>query len=279
MLLMASQHISFPLKTSEKKAWTDLRVAIYMTTHLSEEHVEFLQKCWPAGLAKLPLLQHAHLILYTSGNATDELLKMLPFQSVVVKHYDEEPLTYEQYDKRKQIGAIRAMQDPFKGDNDWFKGYDWVIRLNPDVLIRRDEWLRATMVNETIDAILIRFMAQRIHTDFTAFRPRAINKTRLLHSPFTNAEQHMFGGVEHLVQSGRVAWLPHAQHIPEGIGRVVGSKSAVVHHHDLYRHCPAYFNATKGNFFLIILFLLFLCLVWLLRSFPTRKTNVRVMLT
>ena len=172
----------------------------------------------------------------------------------IVKHYQDQPLppalTQEQNEvRKKQNGAIQAMQDPFQEENNWFAGYDWVIRMNPDVLIRRDEWLRATMMNETIDAILIDLTPVGVHTDFTVFRPSAVNKTRLLHTRSTNAENHMLGGVEHLVQSGRIAWLPHATQIPRFSGRVVGPQSDVIHHHSLVKYCPDYFNATDGTHF------------------------------
>lgn len=235
--------------------WSNLKVAIFMTTHLSQEHVAFLQNCWPAAIDKLPLLRDAHLILFTSGNVTEKLLKPLHFQTITIKRYKEYVPPFQprfKKDRQKQSGAIKAMQQPFLNSNrDWFRGYDWVVRLNPDVLVRDDDWLRKTMLNKTVDAIVIEKWPKLVHTDFVAFRPHAVNKTELLNRRATSgtAEMHMYRGVEHLIQQGRVARLPHAQRIPETDARVVGKQSPVIHHHDLYKYCPNYFNATHGDFF------------------------------
>jgi hypothetical protein len=214
-----------------------------MTTHLSAEHLKFLNECWPSAIEKLPLLRDAHLIMYTSANITEDLLKKLPFQSITVKTYNE--TRYAEI-RRKQDGAIRAMLDPFKYN--WFSNYDWVIRLNPDVLIRRDEWLRMTMLNETVDAILIEYIKGRaIHTDFTAFRPSAPRKDKLYESRITTAEYQIYGGFEHIIQSGRLQWLPHAERTG-GAARVVGKQSDVIHHHELVNYCPDFFNVTQEEF-------------------------------
>lgn len=55
-----------------KRPWSRLKVGIYMTTHLSKQHIEFLQKCWPTAIEKFPLLRDAHLILDTSANTTGD---------------------------------------------------------------------------------------------------------------------------------------------------------------------------------------------------------------
>jgi hypothetical protein len=62
-----------------------------------------------------------------------------------------------------------------------FDGYDWVIRLNPDVLFRREKWLRQTMLMPDVDAILVDYttpeqpLRRLLNTDFYAFRlPRWI---------------------------------------------------------------------------------------------------------
>jgi hypothetical protein len=97
--------------------------------------------------------------------------------------------------EQKQNGAKRAMIDPFDPNSNhtdtsndestnttsWFDGYDWVIRLNPDVLIRREKWLRQTMLMPDVDAILVDYTTPEqplrllLNTDFYAFRlPRWI---------------------------------------------------------------------------------------------------------
>ena len=243
-----------------------LKVAIYMTTHLSQEHVEFLRNCWPAATKRLPLLQEADLILYTSGNVTDDLIRPLHFRTITIKHYHEAlPLSpsasgpraaRREYRRKKQLGAVQAMTDPFQPQHHWFDGYDWVIRVNPDVLIRRDTWLHQTMRNTSIDAILIDYSAgqhRMLHSDFVCFRPSALNHTKHqqllpVQKRIPRAERHMYQILADVVQSGRYAWLPNAQRDGDR-ARVLGPESDVIHYHPMREHCPDYFDATDGKFF------------------------------
>ena len=145
---------------------------------------------------------------------------------------------------------MQAMIDPFKKENMWFQNYDWVIRVNPDVLIREDTWLRQTMQNPAVDAILINLTEgtrKRLHTDFLAFRPTAIQSEKLfkLHN---SAEAHIYAAFDAIIKRGRVAWLPNV--VRKGrAAKVLGLESPVIHHHQLHWHCPDYLNATDGSWF------------------------------
>lgn len=173
-------------------------------------------------------------------------MNKLPFQSITVRHYNEldvAPNDSIKRNKKKQLGAIQAMKDPFLRDNNCFDSYDWIIRLNPDVLIRNDEWMRATMLSATVDAILIQYKPGEIHTDFTAFRPHAIDtNATYTEKGKPNAERHFFHYLEKVIASGRIAWLPKVER--SNYARVVGQHSPVIHDHALLKHCPNYFNAT-----------------------------------
>lgn len=237
------------------------RVAIYMTTHLSVEHVAFLTKCWPAATERLPLLAASDLILYTSFNPPQALLKPLQFQNIIIRRY-RQPLngtllSNGTFDPR-QAGAIQAMTDPFQPGAEWFADYDWIIRLNPDVLIRDDTFLRQAMRDDSIDAVFAvcergvvvaprpndaLLLRGRLHTDFTAFRPSAVNVTALLSKALMtgNAEQHLTNSMVDILNSGRYRVLPGA-HKHGKYCRVVGVDSPVVHVHQLVDHCPDYFH-------------------------------------
>jgi hypothetical protein len=140
-------------ETFSKPSWTRLRIAVYMTTHQSEQHLQFLEKCWPHATNHLPLLQHADLIYYygRDPNATNtaleppmRVLKQLQFHNITIRQFEN--LGY-------QVGAKQAMVDAF--EHGWFDGYDWIVRLNPDVLIRNDTWFLEQMVNTSVDALFI----------------------------------------------------------------------------------------------------------------------------
>jgi hypothetical protein len=230
------------------------RVAIYMTTHMSEQHRQFLLHCWPAAVQRLPLLRNADLLAYTSSsNKTDEaLFYNLGFPNVTILHY-------QVYDY--QEGAVVAMVDPFLPEHaHWFEPYDWIVRLNPDVLIRRDDWLRATMKDDSVDGIFVTVgkgrIGTKVHSDFYAFRPQAAQGERFLQRyeamkewKTLNAEKHLSIGFQGLIQSERVRFLPNVELRNKFLFRVEGKDSDVLHTHELVDSCPNYFEATDGQFY------------------------------
>jgi hypothetical protein len=232
-------------------AWSKLKIAVYMTSHLSEKHLKFLNLCWPYASGYLPLLRNSHLILYTSAEPQQDILDRMQFKSVTVRRYVDPPLGNEtgiSEETVKQMGAKRAMMDPFLKENRWFDGYDWVIRLNPDVLIRRDTWIRQTMLNTSIDGIFIDYSKKRtkgVHSDFYVFRPSAANDTALIDNfhKRPTAETHLYSGFRDTIRRKRVAWLPGAK-IRRESARVMGKESPVIHFHAYFKACPHYFNAT-----------------------------------
>merc|ERR1712151_1377186 len=81
-------------------------------------------------------------------------------------------------------GAISALALASK--HGWFDEYDWVFRMNPDVIIQDDAWILDTITNDH-DASLIYIECQpqlaprfhnvrKIHTDFFALKPSSIDK-------------------------------------------------------------------------------------------------------
>jgi hypothetical protein len=72
------------------------------------------------------------------------------FRSKHVTIYNHGPAGY-------QDGAIAALAEA--DTNGYFQGYDWVIRLNPDVLILDDTWIVQTITqkrnNESNDPSLL----------------------------------------------------------------------------------------------------------------------------
>jgi hypothetical protein len=238
-------------------AWSKLKIAVYMTSHLSEKHLMFLHRCWPHASGYLPLLKNSHLIMYTSAEPPQDDLDRMQFKSVTVRRYVDPPSGGNETgisDKAaKQMGAKRAMVDPFLKENRWFDGYDWVIRLNPDVLIRRDTWIRQTMMNTSVDGIFVDYSKKSgkgIHSDFYAFRPSKANGKALIDNfhKRPTAETHLYSGFRDTIRYKRVAWLPGAR-IHREWARVIGKESPVIHYHGYFKACPHYFNATYRNIY------------------------------
>ncbi|CAB9527411.1 expressed unknown protein [Seminavis robusta] len=271
-----STSITSTSSTSKSKRPDGLKIAFYMTTHVSDLHLEYLQKCWPAAMAKLDILQHVDLIVYTSNYNHDNTFQSLGFDNVIFKRYNEtvdpnipdpDKLPNDK-NMQKQEGALRGMVDPFlvhPGSTDWkttpahwFADYDWVIRLNPDVLIRNDTWLLSQMRSPSVQGIFVRWdtpSAQLyLHTDFSAFRPSAIDYDAMLleyqtqrHQGKFRAERHFTFGFQHLLKqqpdTPAVAFVPRVvKSTTHGVGHVGGYHCDIVHIHPFVKHCPDYFQ-------------------------------------
>ncbi|CAK9115110.1 unnamed protein product [Durusdinium trenchii] len=207
-----------------------------MTTHWNKQHRKYLA-CWELATKKLQLLKEADLVLYTSTALTKEELKQFHFRTITVRMYDNPGY---------QIGAVQAFKDGFgsKGVAEkWFAEYDWVVRVNPDVLIFDDQWLLETMQNSSIDGMFQNCGNCRVHSDFFVLRPSAVNHTLVDTAKDINAEQHLtFSLVNILKVSQRWVWIEGGQPAkPQGC-RITGSRSPAVHNHSLANYCPDYFR-------------------------------------
>ena len=113
------------------------KILLYLTTHLSQSHIEFLRYCWPTALSRSRVLRQADVLVFDTSSRNqgeeDKLLQSvfspgmvnLTIIKAVKMAYKEARLGTN----GKQGGATLAMKEAVK--NEWFKGYDWVIRLNP----------------------------------------------------------------------------------------------------------------------------------------------------
>jgi hypothetical protein len=131
-----------------------------------------------------------------------------------------------------------------------------VIRVNPDVLIRDDRWLMETMLNTSVDIIVHECVSTNkyttqpfLHTDFFAFRPKAIDRDILLQADRSHAETHFTDVVRHLYNAGRYAYVEGGKNELEGHCRIAGVNSPVLHVHELSQFCPDYYNVTNGVFY------------------------------
>ena len=82
----------------------------------------------------------------------------------------------------KMSGAVAAVREG-GDDGVLFDGYDWIVRANPDVLLRDDAFLRENTKSDDVDALLINchhnivggdgvpLDVTHVQTDFFAVRP------------------------------------------------------------------------------------------------------------
>jgi hypothetical protein len=136
---------------------------------------------------------------------------------------------------RLQMGANLAMA--LGVSSGWFAPYDWVIRINPDVLIRDSFWIWKTMHDPDVDGIFVNCSAKEIHTDFFAVRPRALRgdafgeMQRYRGGRYYNHELTAHHEFQPIIQAGRHRLLPGTK-VSNGKCRVRGAKSSVYHEHD-----------------------------------------------
>lgn len=198
-------------------------------------HVRGFFHCWENAIQKFKFLRDADLVLHAPTKLLpDDLAKFQHMRHITVRVSDTVG--------KKQAGAIKSFKEGFgsKGFHQgWFKHYDWVIRLNPDVLFMDASWILHTMQNASIDGIFQRCLPGcRINTDFFAVRPQAVDFARVENSTRPNSELNAAGAFQNILAAGRYTWLPVTQR--GWACRVTGRKSPVVHNHSLRKFCPDY---------------------------------------
>jgi hypothetical protein len=239
------------------------RILIYITTHMSAAHVTFLQRCWPSLLAKSQLYRQADVtMLVTKVNKSHINVTLLNeiFAGTNFRVHVRPNPGY-------QAGAILGMKEAY--ERDWFKNYAWVIRVNPDVLIRNDSILLERFLNPKAHAVFVDCHdggrqcppengrlewgpgncteKRLIHTDFLAFRPSSIDKFAFKHASHNNAEQQATQAFSSIIMKGNDSWLPDVG--PLSGCRVSGDRSPVLHIHDInavYPACLSWYDPKKG---------------------------------
>lgn len=225
-------------------------VLLYVTTHASTWHRECLRSCWPKLLAKRGLLRGAHVLIFSTGDPVHNAELLLPFAknpSVTVTNIDNPGY---------QEGANAAMAIGIQ--NGSFVGYDWIIRLNPDVFILDDSWIIQTMCEPDVDAIFVDChdncpgvncsipnIPLFIHTDFFIVRPYVLRPqgfSEKVFLRFSNAELTATYEFEDIMKSGKHRWLAGAGPM-HGSCRVRGDKSPVLHQHGVDLHAKKCFAA------------------------------------
>lgn len=104
----------------------------------------------------------------------------------------------------------------------WFSGYDWIIRVNPDVIIRNDTWMLDTMRSEPdVTGLLINCRnsttSYKIHTDFFAIKPAALPTdafTTVVNDAagLPNAENSFTHDLQDtILKKGNMWWIPGAK--------------------------------------------------------------------
>ena len=216
-----------------------LRVLVYITTQVSAMHTSFLEYCWPSMMSRVGMFQRADVLFFATSNQTNTT-QMQDYKTFLMRIFTGHNLTVvHRANPGYQQGAMLALLDAI--EYDWFSGYDWVVRLNPDVLVRSDRWITQMMATPGVDGIFVDCLDSRcpnssrcaqalIHTDFIV-RPQAIAGKTILSAlrKFTNAERMATFLFSPIVTKGHDRWIPNTKQ--SGQCRVRGRQSPVVHDH------------------------------------------------
>lgn len=218
------------------------QVLLLITTQFSPSHQRFLQNCWPAALASSRLLREADVLVVSTGGRNSSFHEGLIRE--VFAEYVKTNITLVSYNNPGyQEGAILAFDEGLA--NGWFNGYDWVVRLNPDVIIKNDSWLVTKMSERDVHGIFVdckdtgcqqQCLAALIHTDFFAFRPNKVDAAAIKnHSNITNAEYKATAFFHQIVVHGADRWVPGTR---QGSScRVRGAASPIIHDHSFVESC------------------------------------------
>lgn len=198
-----------------------VRLLLYITSHLSARHLQYMQRIWPTHVDRA-LFSH-DVLFYAPDRAPPA------FRALFTGNFTEVVAANPGY----QSGAIAAVSY-VQTHRERIAPYDWVLRFNPDVMIRDADWLIAAMHDASVDGIFVdcrqsgctqRCTKALIHTDLLAFRPRSLCNTVLAAD---NAEWHATALWAVTVLAGRDRWLPRT--LQDGVSCRVRSRD-IVHDH------------------------------------------------
>lgn len=229
------------------------KILIYITTHMSNSHKEFLKYCWPQALKNSRLLNSSDISVHMTPEPEDVTESV----QIIKNTFKNQNLSYHVvnnfgYNK----GAIAAITDASKSG--WFDGYDWVFRMNPDVIIQNDKWFLDT-IQKDVDASLLYVECFRnldhvkaLHTDFFAVKLTSLPPGHLNEKNHWNAEYQFTERMQPLIEKRQHRHIPGAYPKRIHTCRIDGDPDGpVFHFHYLKRketldlgsgHCPARFS-------------------------------------
>lgn len=241
-------------ESSQSSTKSNLTSMIYITTHFSDQHKFYLTKCWPLALQHVPLLANSDIVVYLNPSRTETvpIAMDLLSQTFANQNLTVHTREYALY----QAGAIQAVTDAAK--EGWFENYDWIFRLNPDVIIRNDTFIQTTMHhNSTATALLVHCMGygqDLAHTDFFGLKSSALPLSSMLQKNIgDNAEITFTNQIRNeVLDKGRHRWIYDAR--PGGDGsqcRVASDRkpheTPITHFHveqnELEGDCPIPFSS------------------------------------
>ena len=264
------QTVSTTGKLKDQMNVVSSRIVLYITTHFSDSHIRYFHCCWPTLVRDSPLIRQSHVMVAATNNTPIPIKEMeylhglfseTPSFQILwpnnVSHLShcepyKEPLNPN--NKKKVSVSYKQCLANYGVAFGWsrVRSYDWMIRLNPDVVIRQSQWMLRAMTNTSLDAIVIHCgpNTRQLHTDFWAVRPQAVNATlpfqtmgRIGHH--LNHERTAFQNFRSILAMNRHMWVPHMDP-SQGVCRARGPQAPISHEHDSCRYYEDTCHALDG---------------------------------
>ena len=221
------------------------RILIFFATAASESHAHYL-RCWSRLLPQLPgSLANSDVLVYIGAELnTSEVDRWNAIvtsfstngRAARAEFGDSHPL---------QPGAMLPMHLALT--RGWLRQYDWVLRLNPDVLVHDGSHLESAFRSLKWWAVLAfcnttAFTNCEVHTDAYAFRPSELDEQS--HASWNSTGRYESFACSSVfrraIAESRVAWLTGNK---LKYCRLSGA-GGLVHHHRSLDSCPVPIQAS-----------------------------------
>lgn len=253
--------LNYKQQTSATSMIAKRKLLIFITTVFSKQHQDYFQSCWPQLMKHSKLFPNADIMIFSNNETVigDTVIKStrnlfrknprLDFQFPSRKEFLHPIHQFHNSVNKFQYGAEMGLR--LAVQNGWFHPYEWVIRINPDVLIRNSTFIVEKMKDPTVDAILYMCAHDQVHTDFFAIRPKILKqdafRTMVVNPRWQtfDHETSAYKAFNNTLHSNKVEYLPDMED-SQGFCRMRGPKAPVYHWHDSFLDDSMVCNALVG---------------------------------
>ncbi len=229
--------VSFPPTNPIAKIPAGLpRTLLFVTTHMSTHHEAPLKFCWPTAMRRSHLLNSSGVVVHFVRNELEAIAANETDVAII------ERVANAARDRREHgFKAIRLLRRAFRHQNltiharpnigyqegaasavidaahrGWWDGYDWVVRVNPDVIIGDENPLLRAMTGGDNNAagVFVNCLSNPtnkrhlVHTDFFAVKVSAVAGSHSLARTARTAEDQWTNVVRGpIIDKGRAVWL------------------------------------------------------------------------
>lgn len=175
--------------TSKQNEKIQSKILLFATTFPKLNHLQMIEECWGKILQEMAQYFSPDVLVFLGGHVQEDTT-LLRWHKAVANLPTNSSFHYEPFNPGYAPGAMRAMAMLIQ--RKWHSKYDWIIRVNPDVLLSNVKILSIIFKtkSEHVDAILAQCLPKQvketesslflrntaIHTDFFAIKASKIQQ-------------------------------------------------------------------------------------------------------